>query len=100
MKIEILKGKYVIEEDRNGYILSEWKKSKKGANKGELYISDQVFPATLSACFERIIHTEKRNKPLVLQLEKLDEAIREINEHYLEEFKNIKWSTGKEKKWQ
>ena len=63
---------FTIEEDRNWYILTEFKTYDKWENAWTQYISDTTYPATLERCLLKVLH---RTKLSLKETEELWEAI-------------------------
>ena len=86
---------FEIEEDRNCFILTEyweieetinWKKT----GNIKVWIKNQTYPATLQRCFEKIIHSYKKNTKITVELQDYLNVITKINNDFIEELKNIK----------
>ena len=96
MKLKYLN--FVIEEDRNWFILSEvwiipeinkisWKKNK---NAWDTSILDQTYPSTLLRCFEKISHKIKKdNKKEYNSLQEYIEEIKTINDNLIKDLNLI-----------
>ena len=72
------------------------KKSKKGVNKWEMYVADEVYPPTVESCFRDILHRIKGNKKEVVAIEKISEKMKEINDDFLRDIKTLKWTKDAE----
>lgn len=83
---------YIIEDDRNGYILSIlWENKKEGSdNFWEMYIREQVYPSTFEKCIERIFSLQKMSNEWKKTFEEYIQAQREILKELKEWFSNIK----------
>lgn len=76
---------FEILPDRNTFILNEFKTYSSGENKGQEYISDTTYPATLQACLKKIRHR------LPKKASNIDEYIKELNKIDEAFNQKIKW---------
>ncbi len=83
---------FTIEEDRNGYILTEYKTYTEWVNEWTEYISDTTYPATLERALLKVLH---RGKLPLKETEELWDAINRLktdqDEFLFELRREIKW---------
>lgn len=92
MKLKIYN--FEIEEDRNSFILTEYWEIEETINWKKtwnirVWVKDQTYPSTLARCFEKIQHSLKKNKNIVLEIEEYKKEIEKINNDFIQEIKNI-----------
>lgn len=85
---------FVIEYDRNSFILSElwvvWDKDIKWnptVNAGKEKIVDQCYPSTLERCLEKILHKQKKTSSEALELKDALELLQKINDKFISDLK-------------
>lgn len=83
---------FTIEEDRNGYILTEFKTYTEWENAWDEYVSDTTYPTTLERALLKVLH---RSKKSLTESKDLWDAINRLKtdreEFLLELRKEIKW---------
>lgn len=87
MKLKIYD--FEIEEDRNSFILTEFWEIKNKDWEIRYWEKNQTYPSTLERCFEKILHTYKKNKNITLELDEYLKEITKINNEFLEELRKI-----------
>ena len=82
---------FTIEEDRNWYILTEYKTYVEGENEWSEYVHDTTYPATLERCLLKVLH---RTKLSLKETEDLWDAINRLKtdrEEFLILLKETLW---------
>lgn len=80
---------FIIEDDRNGFVLSVLWVAEKWENIGKEYIKEQVYPSTLEACLLRIIKMWKLQEEEVVTIEEYIKQDKEQLQELLSTMKEI-----------
>lgn len=89
MKLKI--KNFIIQEDRNGFILEEYGDKKQKDWSIVYWLKDITYPSTLENALQSALHKYKWQKTEVLEFENYIKEIKEINDDFLKDLKaNLK----------
>jgi hypothetical protein len=80
---------FLIEEDTRSFILTELWIRKTWDNVWEEYNVSTIYPSTFENCLLRILHSIKKNKQDVIELNNYIEALKIINEEFLNDLRLV-----------